>query len=303
MPEPSIEHKPVARTTIAVQTRAITSLLKGAGLPSPNLDARLIVAEACGLDSERAILERDRVVTAAQLRKLANFAARRMAGEPVSRILGRREFWGLPFKLSPATLDPRPESELLIEVALDHIRRRGDMNRPLRILDLGTGSGCLLAALLSELPRSSGIGIDRSEAALATARENLSELGLLNRAFLLCAHWMGAIAGTKFDIILCNPPYVETSGIRALGREVSRFDPHLALDGGADGFNAYREVIPQAFDALSLAGLLILEVGEQQAQTVKGFLKQFTPSGGFVETSVHSDLSGVHRAVAGVRQL
>ena len=173
---------------------------------------------------------------------------------------------------------------------------------PLRILDLGTGSGCILGALLSELPQARGIGVDRSEAALAIARDNLSRLGLRDRASFLCANWMSAISGGAFDVIVSNPPYIAPSEIRQLGAEVSAYDPYLALDGGEDGLEAYRIIIPQAFAALSTGGVLAFEVGHQQAGAVHDLMKLSAPSPGFSEVRIWPDLAGTDRAVAGVRQ-
>ena len=163
---------------------------------------------------------------------------------------------------------------------------------PLRILDLGTGSGCILAALLSELPQARGIGLDRSEAALAVARDNLSRLGLRDRASFLCANWMSAIGGGAFDVIVCNPPYIAPSEIRQLGLEVRAYDPYLALDGGEDGLEAYRIIIPQAFAALSAGGLLVFEVGHRQAGAVLRFDETFCPLSRFFRSADLAGFSG-----------
>ena len=335
--------------TLGGAVRKLGRLFEGAGLASPQLDARILVAEACGRDANGLILDRDEAISAEAATQIANFAARHLAGEPVSRILGRREFWGLTFHITPDTLDPRPETELLVETVLAHVRAkspqwqqgrpphpnslpegrgspaaadysgvplgekdrmRGDSatihpaskHAPLRILDLGTGSGCILGALLSELPEARGIGVDRSEATLAVARDNLSRLGLRDRASFLCANWMSAIGGGAFDVIVSNPPYIAPSEIRQLGVEVRAYDPHLALDGGEDGLEAYRIIIPQAFAVLSSGGLLAFEVGHQQAGAVLDLMKLSAPSPGFSEVRIWPDLAGADRAVAAVRQ-
>jgi len=358
MPEPVLAHAAGVEPapTLGSAARKLSGLFEEAGLASPRLDARILVAEACGRGANATILDRDVAVSAEEAARIAAFAARRLAGEPVSRILGRREFWGLTFRISPDTLDPRPETELLVETVLEHVRGRrpphsvslpaisprrdcilekpypqadtagredartirsltpsplgervgvrGDSAEyaPLRILDLGTGSGCILGALLSELPQAQGIGLDRSEAALAVARDNLSLLGLQDRASFLCAHWMSAIAGGAFDVIVCNPPYIAPSEIRELAPEVRAYDPYLALDGGEDGLNAYRTIIPQAFAALRGGGLLVFEVGYRQAGDVLNLMKLFAPAPGFSEARILRDLGGVGRAVAAVRQ-
>jgi release factor glutamine methyltransferase len=288
--------------TLRTAIKKLGECFHEAGLVSPRLDARVLAAEACNLNAEATILEHDAVLSAAERERLAFFAARRLAGEPVSRILGRREFWGLLFNISPATLDPRPETELLVETVVEHAKSKRLQNSRLQIADLGTGSGCLLAALLSELPASYGVGIDSSKAALSVARENLSRMGLLNRAALLCGDWLGAVDGA-FDVIVCNPPYVETAGIAALEAEVKDHDPWPALDGGGDGLRAYNEIIPQAWEALKPGGLVVLEIGSSQGKAVLDRMQQTTRQRGFAAVRVLADLSGADRAVAGVRQL
>ena len=282
--------------------RKLGRLFEEAGLGSPQLDARILVAEACGRDPNRLILDRDAAVSADEAARIASFAARRLGGEPVSRILGRREFWGLSFKISPDTLDPRPETEVLVETVLSHAKAQGLSQAPLRILDLGTGSGCILGALLSELPLARGIGLDRSEAALAVARDNLSRLGLRDRVSFLCGDWISAIGGGAFDVIVCNPPYIAPSEICQLGLEVRAHDPYLALDGGEDGLEAYRIIVPQAFAALRKGGLLVFEVGHRQSETVLDLMKHSAPAPGFSEVRILPDLGGAGRAVAAVRQ-
>ncbi len=282
--------------------RKLGRLFEEAGLGSPQLDARILVAEACGRDANRLILDRDAAVSADEAARIASFAARRLGGEPVSRILGRREFWGLSFKISPDTLDPRPETEVLVETVLSHAKAQGLSQAPLRILDLGTGSGCILGALLSELSQARGTGLDRSEAALAVARDNLSRLGLRDRVSFLCADWISAIGGGAFDVIVCNPPYIAPSEICQLGLEVRAHDPYLALDGGEDGLEAYRIIVPQAFAALRKGGLLVFEVGHRQSETVLDLMKHSAPAPGFSEVRILPDLGGAGRAVAAVRQ-
>jgi release factor glutamine methyltransferase len=289
--------------TLSAAIRAVGKSFNAAGLQSPHLDARILAAEACGISAEEAIVCRDNVLSADASQKLMDFAARRLAGEPVSRILGRREFWGLSFKITPATLDPRPETELLVETVLEHFDARGLRNAPLRLLDLGTGSGCLLAALLSELPLSFGIGVDKSEAVLEAARENLSQLGLLDRVAFLFADWMSAIGDAEFDAIVCNPPYIAPSRILELEIGVRAYDPWLALDGGKDGLEAYRLIIPRACNALRKGGALVFETGIGQAQAVQDIMVQHVPDGDNSAVRILTDLAGTERAVAGVRQL
>ena len=288
--------------TLGGAARELARLFSEAGLASPQLDARILAAEACGLVPEDAILRRDRVLSREETRRIAGSAARRLKGEPVSRILGRREFWGLSFRISPDTLDPRPETELLVETVLDHATARGLLNSPLRILDLGTGCGCILAALLTALPASRGIGIDLSEAALAIAQDNLRRLGLLDRASFLCGDWMSAIGSAGFDVIAGNPPYIARSEILDLEAGVRNYDPRAALDGGEDGLDPYRTLLPQAFAALRAGGLAVFEIGYRQGQAVLELMKQSAGKQGFGSVRMLTDLAGADRAVAGVRQ-
>lgn len=206
---PDAAYSGPAALTAGDAVRRLNAALKGAGLPSPGLDARLLVAHACGFTQEETIAKGKLPLSPEAAARLNEAAARRLAGEPVSRIAGRREFWGLSFGLSPHTLDPRPETELLVEAVLAHLRENGLGGRRLRILDLGVGSGCLLGALLSELPLAEGVGVDLNPDAALIARENLRALGLLPRAAFLCADWLDALSGASFDIIVSNPPYIE----------------------------------------------------------------------------------------------
>lgn len=266
------------------------------------LDARLLASHVCALTPEETIAKPGFMLSPEMTARINEVAARRLAGEPVSRIIGRREFWGLPFNLSPHTLDPRPETELLVEAVLDYVRAEGLVKSRLRVLDLGTGSGCLLGALLLELPLSSGVGADRSEEALCIARENLRRLGLLNRASFLCADWARALSDASVDVIVCNPPYICSPEIAGLEAEVRGFDPRLALDGGEDGLEAFRAVLSQALRVLRPEGFLIFETGYQQAQSVRDMMVEAWLGAGRFEAQVLADLSGKARAVAGWRQ-
>jgi release factor glutamine methyltransferase len=288
--------------TLGRAIQALGRQFREAGLVTAGLDARILAAEACGLSREESILRYSFPLRVHESHRLAGFAERRLAGEPVSRIVGRREFWGLSFHISPAVLDPRPETELLAETVRDHIESQRRLNAPLRVLDLGTGAGCLLGALLSELRQGYGIGIDRSEAALAVARDNLSRLGLLDRAAFLCGDWMSAIGGTAFDIIVSNPPYIAQCEICQLGTDVRDYDPLLALDGGEEGLDAYRALLPQACAALRPGGVLVCETGYRQGRAVLDIMKKSASNHGLFEVKSLTDLAGAERAVAGVRQ-
>ena len=242
-PGPSIES---ARRTLAAQ-------LKSAGNDEAELDARLLLAAVLDLDLTGMIAQASRRLTSAEAALLAQYAQRRIAGEPVARILGEKEFWGLPLQLSSATLVPRPDTETVVELALELLRARGNLDRPLRIADLGTGSGAILLALLSELPATQGFGTDISEHALRTAGANAARAGLSNRATFIACDYASGLSG-PFDLIVSNPPYIRTADIDGLATEVRDHDPLAALDGGADGLDAYRALIPQATGLLAPGG-------------------------------------------------
>jgi release factor glutamine methyltransferase len=282
--------------------RGLGRIFREAGVQTAGLDARLLASHVCALTPEQTIAEPGFMLSPEMTVRINEVAARRLAGEPVSRILGYREFWGLPFSLSPHTLDPRPETELLVEAVLDYVRAEGLSASRFRILDLGAGSGCLLGAILSELPLSTGVGVDLSEEALCMAKENLRRLGLLNRASFLCADWVRALGDASFDIIVSNPPYICSSEIAGLEAEVQAFDPPLALDGGEDGFAAFRMILAEAFRVLGAKGLLIFETGYRQAQIVREMMVNAALGAGCLEARVLVDLNGVERAVAGRRQ-
>jgi len=220
--------------------------------------------------------------------RFAALLARRCAREPLALILGRREFWSLDFAVSTDTLVPRPESETLIEAA---VAAFPDRHVPRMILDLGTGTGCLLLAALHEFPGAFGVGVDRSAAAAGLAARNATALGLAARAGFLCAHWDTALTG-RFDLVLCNPPYVPTWTIDGLMPEVARYEPRSALDGGADGLDAYRAIVTILSCLLTEGGVAILEVGHGQAGRVAGRAQK----AGLV-AEARADLLGITRAL------
>lgn len=260
------------------------------GLDAPELDARILVGHALGLDHAALAAQSGRALAAEEAHALAGFAARRLAREPVARILGRKEFWGLPFKLNAETLLPRPETETVVEAALAEV---GDRDRaPLRIADLGTGSGALLLALLSELPHARGIGSDISPGALACARDNAAALGLADRAaFVACDY--GAAFNGPFDLLVANPPYVARTDLAALQAEVRDFDPRCALDGGPDGLDEYRAIAPQGRRLLAPAGVFVVELGFGQLAAVRAIFA----AAGLAPVAERHDLSGVVRAL------
>ena len=227
--------------------------------------------------------------------RLEDFTRRRLAGEPVARILGAKEFWGLPLQLSAATLVPRPDTETVVELALEMLRAEPDPKRRLRIADIGTGSGAILLALLSELPDAFGVGTDISVTALRTASSNAARLGFASRAAFVACDYAAALS-EPFDLMVSNPPYIRSADIASLAIEVRDHDPIVALDGGADGLDAYRQLIPQAARRLAQGGVLVVEAGHDQSGDIGELM---TAAGLTQERPPKADLAGIRRAVAG----
>ena len=292
-----------APATVDGTLRRTVATFREAGLETPGLDARLLLEAALGLDSVSLLREPGRVLTVADVATIQEMAARRLRREPVSRIVGRRWFYGLEFEIDPATLDPRPETETLVEGVLTRLREHGLADgRPLRLLDLGTGSGAILIALLVALPSATGLGTDISPAALAVARRNASRHGVVNRAEFGNADWLAGVDRLKFDVIVSNPPYIATGELPALEAEVARYDPRAALDGGTDGLAAYRALISAVPAFLAPTGLLVVEVGAGQDQQVS----RLCEDAGLVAeptTPLWKDLSGHVRCVAATPRL
>ncbi len=265
-----------------------------AGLGGADLDARLLVCAACGID-HLALVRDPGLPLGAAAGTLATYAARRLGREPVSRILGQREFWGLSFAISPDVLDPRPDTEGLVGAVLDALG--GRRAAPLRLLDLGTGSGAILAALLHELPSAFGIGVDRSPQACRVAAENLATLGLDARAVVVCGSWTESLTGT-FDAVVSNPPYISSCAIAALDAEVRDHDPRDALDGGADGLDAYRALLRGLCACLAPGGVAAVECGWDQGDAVAALFRK----AGLAGVMVYRDLAGHQRVVLGSAQ-
>ena len=261
-----------------------------AGLPTPELDARFLLLGGLRVTPAELALAPGAPLAAGERERLAGYRDRRLAREPVARILGAWEFWGLPFELSADTLVPRPETETLVETAL---ALEPDRAAPLRLLDLGTGSGCLLVALLHERPRATGLGIDRSEAALATARLNARRNGVAARALFAASDWAAAVAG-PFDLVVSNPPYIATPVLASLEPEVREHDPARALDGGPDGLDAYRAILAAAPRLLRPGGHLVVEIGYDQAEA----LRRLAGAAPLEILRLVPDLSGNPRCVA-----
>jgi release factor glutamine methyltransferase len=277
--------------TVAEVRRALADVFRDAGLESGELDARLLAGHALGLGHSRLVAEGDRVLDDTEMRALTLLAARRLKREPVARILGVKEFWGLPLQLGSATLVPRPETETVVETALSLLDADGPRSRALRIADLGTGSGALLLALLFELPNAAGVGTDMSFDALEAAQGNAVRLGLGSRARFQISNF-GAALAEPFDLVVSNPPYIASADIAALPPEV-RYDPRRALDGGADGLDAYRVIAGQAPLLLTRGGHLVVEIGLGQEQAVAALLH----AAGLSPAPARHDLAGIPRAL------
>ncbi len=271
-----------APQTVAEALRLGAGRLAAAGIDNPRLEARLLLAHALGCTPADLLREPAAAVPPERLDAPLN---RRLAHEPLAYILGRREFWSLDFAVSPATLIPRPDSETLVEAAL------AACPAPRRVLDLGTGTGCLLLAVLHERPAAFGIGTDLSPDAAALAARNARSLGLANRAVFLCADWARPLRG-GFDLILSNPPYIETDAIDGLMPEVARHEPRRALDGGTDGSAAYRSILADLPRLLAPHGVAVLELGAGQAREVAAEARMR----GFL-VALRADLAGTQRAI------
>lgn len=274
--------------------RAAALRLEAAGVADPRLDARLLAAAALGVDA-RALFGRPQMpLSDAAAARLDDFVRRRAAREPVSRILGRRGFWTLDLALGPDTLDPRPDSETVVDAVLAEI---GDRAAPLRILDFGTGSGCLLLALLSELPAATGLGIDASPGALAVAEANARECGLAARARFALGDWGRGLTGCH-DAIVANPPYIPDADIAGLAPEVAQWDPRAALAGGRDGLDCYRALAPDIARLLAAGGVAAIEIGQGQGRAVAELLE----AAGLSVNAVRRDLAGIERCVVAFRR-
>jgi release factor glutamine methyltransferase len=275
--------------TVGAALRDAAARLAEAGIDRPQAEARLLLEAATGLARATVIGFPERFLAPAELGAFEQAVARRSRHEPASRILGRREFWSLSFEVTPATLDPRPDSETLVTAVLEEFEDRA-ADRSL--IDLGTGTGCLMLALLSELPKAKGVGVDLSRDAIAVAQRNAEALGLAARAHFVVDDWARTVA-ERFDVVISNPPYVESAAIAGLATEVAAYDPHAALDGGADGLDAYRALLPHAKRLLAPGGFVALEIGQGQGLAIRDLAR----AAGLRESRSASDLAGIERCL------
>jgi release factor glutamine methyltransferase len=284
-----------AVTTLHEAFAAGAGRLREAGMETPELDARLLLCNAAGLSHEAYVAHARAPLRPEAAARFNAAIARRLAQEPVSRITGLREFYGRTFLVAPETLDPRPDTETLIGAALEIAASWGGCERPLTILDLGTGTGCILLTLLAELPEARGIGSDISQGALAIAAANAERLGVAERASFIAADWLDGIEG-RFAIVVSNPPYIASKEIAGLAAGVRAYDPHLALDGGADGLAAYRQIAADAGLRLAEQGTILVEIGASQGEEVASIFR----SAG-LKAGIRQDLAGRPRLIVAER--
>lgn len=266
-----------------------TARLAAARIAAPRRQARRLLAAALDLSPAELLARSERPLLPGEVERSRAMLARMAAGEPLSRILGRREFWGLEFALSAATLDPRPESETVVAAVRERLPGQGD---GCRFLDLGAGTGCLLLALLAEFPQALGVGLDIAEEAARTARRNARALGFAGRALFLVGDWGRALRG-RFEAIVANPPYIASAALAELPREVALHDPRRALDGGADGLAAYCALAPDLPELLAPTGLFACEIGVDQAAGVAAILA----AQGLESEAPVRDLAGIERVL------
>jgi release factor glutamine methyltransferase len=283
-----------AEQTLEALQRRMMQQLKTQHHETAPLDARLLLEHASCLSSTDLAMQAKQEAGATLIHDAQALVALRLTGMPVAKIIGHKEFWGRRFHVSPAVLDPRPDSETLIEAALALLPE----DKALRLIDLGTGSGCLLLTLLAERPLARGLGIDKSRAALSLARRNAHfldlNLGLRRRVALRHGDWLHGVNATA-DMIIANPPYIESGAIDRLDRDVSLFDPRLALDGGSDGIGPYHALIAPSFQCLTGGGHLLLEIGVTQAEAISALMA----AAGFADISLRQDLAGRDRVLIG----
>jgi len=286
-----------APLTIARARQQARDAFQKAGIPTADLDARLLLAWAADISSEALYSTPELELTPVAKDRLAEAIKQRALGKSVARIIGRRSFWTFDLELSDATLEPRPDTEIIVERVLAHIDQKGLLSAPLKIIDMGVGTGAILLALLSELPNASGIGIDLSLDALKIARTNSERLGLVNRCLFCCGNHLDGIRTSKVDIVVSNPPYIDTDSVNELDWGVRRYDPALALDGGPTGLRSYQ----QMFETLRAQGLPKLgvwfEIGFDQEMAVSRLF-----SGLSSRISCYRDLAELPRCIELINQ-
>lgn len=276
-------------TTVEQALNVAAVALREAGIGNARGEARILLGHVLDMAAPEVLMRPERPVDAAAWQRVRGLLDERCRRRPMSQILGRREFWSLDFMVTGDTLDPRPDSETAVQAALDAFP---DPSAPLTVLDLGTGTGCLLLAVLSERPNATGVGVDISPRAVAVARRNAERLGLADRAHFAVGDWGGAIVG-RFDLMLANPPYIKTGDIAGLEPEVAAFEPLVALDGGDDGLDAYRSLAGQLPLLLGPGGAAIVEIGQGQGESVCGLFRDL----GLEISAIRRDLAQTDRCL------
>ena len=284
------------RQTISFCRSRLADAFRQAGIDSAELDARLLIEAATGLDHQAMILHAERELAQSELATIEEMMRRRLAREPVAKIIGQKEFYGRSFIVNRHVLDPRPDTETVVEQVLEYASANGD-GGPVSILDIGTGSGAIIITLLCELESATGVGVDISAKALQVAGKNAQRHNVSDRLDLVETSYCRGI-DHRFDIVVSNPPYIETAVIEGLDDDVRKFDPMIALDGGRDGLDAYRQIASCGPQVVRTGGLVVLEVGQNQAEQVQKlfFANGFTVSGDL--SSFKADLSGINRVVS-----
>lgn len=281
-------------TTLGELLKEARDTLAAAGIDTARLDARVLLGAVVEGGEAAVFGYPEREIPAVDVRRVRDLIAKRAARQPLSQVLGHKEFWSLDFEVTEDTLTPRPDTETLIEMVLDAVA--ANCCAPLRVLDLGTGSGCILLTVLNNLPNATGLGVDKGAGALAVARRNAQHLGLAGRAAFQAGDWAAGI-DEAFDLVVSNPPYIPRADIGGLDPEVARFEPILALDGGLDGLDAYRVIAGDALALLKPGGQLFLEVGAGQADAVADLVR----AGGLIDVAIRADLGRLDRCVSARR--
>lgn len=275
--------------TIAEALAEAVDRMFEAGVSSAHLDARLLMSQVLEVGREYLTLNSDAFLSEEEWESFDALVDRRVHREPMAHILGNREFWSLNFNVTPDTLDPRPDSETVIELVLAYVPRR---DARLMIADFGVGTGCLLLSLLTEYPNSHGLGVDFSESALKVAERNAQSLGLSSRTHFHHTSWGEGVVG-RYDVIVSNPPYIPDAEIEALEPEVAEYEPRLALSGGSDGLDAYRELLPHMKRLLAPQGIAVVEFGKGQAASIK----KLASENGLKTLEIAKDLAGHARCL------
>ena len=279
--------------TLVKTWKAAQARLKAAAIDSPAIDARLLLEAAADVSRLDILNDPYKVLDAGQMERFEGFIDRRLKREPVSKIIGRKGFWKIMLTVTPDVLSPRPDTEVVVDVALKSFPE----GMPFQVLDMGVGSGAILLSILAERPAAKGLGTDISEEAIAVARDNAANLGLSDRMALLRTGWADGLSDGAFDLVVSNPPYIRSEEIATLDPEVREHDPLLALDGGPDGLDAYREVVPETLRVLKPLGVFIVETGWDQAEQVKALFAE----AGAENLSIVQDLGLRDRVVTGTR--